>query len=134
MKTGVFTTVKSLTQPLEQQICTLAAGFTPGLLEGEIEGVLLSGSCARGEATHRSDIDLLVVLKSGPLNYSRVQRLRDALEEAIPAETLSAPLQVNFQFVLASVFETQEPAMAQALVEARILVDPRGSLGRKRAA
>ena len=125
-----WTTVPSLQQLLDRQIKLLAERFNGGLLVDEIKGVLLTGSCSRGSATYRSDVDLLVILQAGPLKFSRVSALRDAIETAIPIETLSSPLRVEFHFVLGSVFETSEPAMREALAAAETLVDLDGNLRR----
>ncbi len=88
----------------------------------EAEGVLLTGSCSRGEATYRSDIDLLVVLKAGPLNYERVQKLRDCADRAFESDQASLVLKLEIHFVLPSVFETQEPAMIEAIRLSQVLV------------
>ena len=49
----------------------------------QVESILLIGSCSRGQATYRSDIDLLVILKEGPLTYTRVRQLRDIFESEL---------------------------------------------------
>lgn len=82
---------------------------------GEIDAVLLIGSCSIGEATFRSDIDLLVVLRNGPLHYGRVKEIRDRIEEAVLSEFLLKPLPIQLTVVLRSVFDTTEPAMLKAL-------------------
>jgi predicted nucleotidyltransferase len=124
-----FTKVPSLGPLLDRQISELKR-FLPHLKE--VKGILLSGSCARGEATYRSDIDLLIILENGPLNYSRVQQIRDNIEQGLIAQSkadlLDAPLPVQITVVLDSVFSTSEPAMRDALKSALILVNPEGTL------
>jgi len=119
-----FTQVPSLIAPLQSQIEALRAGIPTGLVKNEILGVLLIGSASRGEATYRSDVDLLFVLKEAPLNYQRTVSLKRQIEPSLRQE----PLPVQLQFVLPSVFETTERAMREALARAIILIDPTGVL------
>ena len=83
-------------------------------------------------ATYRSDIDLLVILKEGKLDYGRVKQIRDEIERhfsSVGAENvLRSPLPVECTVVLRSVFRTIEPAMKEALNFAVILSDFTGEL------
>ena len=122
-----WTHVPSLSDPLDEQIRGIERGFPPDVLE-QAEGVLLTGSASRGEATYRSDLDLLVVLRQPPLSYERVVALRRRIEEAMPEGALERPLAADIHFILPSAFATEEKAMSAALNNAVILLDPMGRL------
>lgn len=130
---GMWSRVPSLRGPLKAQIDALGREVTPILQDSTTDalGVLLTGSCSRGEATYRSDVDLLVVLATAPLNYSRVRTLRDRFEARLSRAAQESPLACEIHFVLSSVFETREPAMRGALKEAKVLSDPTGELARR---
>ncbi len=114
-----FSNVPSLQGPLEEEIKKLAT-FLKEEFDAIAFGSLLIGSCSRGDANYRSDVDILVVLKEGPLKYERVVKLRGAFDSRA---TLGEPLGYQLNFVLSDVFETEEPAMREALRKAVILVD-----------
>ena len=98
-------------------------------MKADILSVLLLGSCSRGTATYRSDIDILVVIDGEILNYGVVIANRDWIEAEFEKKaqlsTLTQPLEVQFTIVLKSVFNTSEPAMRDALSHAIVLADPR---------
>jgi predicted nucleotidyltransferase len=110
-----LTSVPSLAGKLEAQLRSLREALAAASIAGEFQEVLVIGSVSRGEATYRSDIDLLFILREGPLNYSRVQDLRDRLEHQVLEKVSERALPVQAQFVLPSVRETREPAMRSAL-------------------
>lgn len=80
-----------------------APGLDPGLLEavarewsGELVGIALFGSAARGDATERSDVDLLVVLERG----TRIERsLYDRWDRVLRSRGSRADERVSPQFV-----------------------------------
>lgn len=115
-----FTKVPSLKSALSGQIEAIEEELPAIAHKLLVSEVLLIGSCASGTATYRSDIDLLFVLKSGSLNYSRVKKLRDILEQSL-GKSAEHPLRCQANFVLHSVYDTQEPAMKRALQEATLL-------------
>ncbi len=124
-----YTTVPSLVIPLNEQIKRLKKRALDFIQKGSylLRGVLLIGSCSRGTATYRSDIDLLFVLSaSSELTYGFVKKIRDDFEEG--EET---PLPVQVTVVRETVFDTDEPAMKQALRESEVLADLSGELDRK---
>lgn len=127
----MYTQVPSLKRGLSQQIEELRTRLELFCPQHDLAGIVLIGSCSRQHATYRSDIDLLGILNSGPLHFSRVQQLRDALEKLIDRELLSQPLPVEIHFVLSDVFHTQEPEMRKALKDGIILVDYSGALKQK---
>ncbi|MCM2322689.1 MAG: nucleotidyltransferase domain-containing protein [Oligoflexia bacterium] len=124
-----FTQVPSLIAPLDEQLRGIRA-ILKSIKDPEISGALLTGSCSTGKATYRSDIDILVLLAEGPLNYARTRSVRDRLEatfkDAGRLELLEKPLEVQFTVVLESVFATREPAMRAALRSAHLLSDAAG--------
>jgi predicted nucleotidyltransferase len=79
------------------------AGVEPGLLDaverswaGELVGVALFGSAARGDATAASDVDLLVVLEPG----TRIERsLYDRWDEIVTSGGRRDDRRVSPQFV-----------------------------------
>ncbi len=83
MALRTYSRVESLQPLLADQVLNIAERLKVAPLMQEILGVLLTGSCARGEATYRSDIDFLVILRDPPLNYSRVTKLRAALIQSL---------------------------------------------------
>lgn len=95
----VPTKVPSLREPLEAQIRALTSSFpnAPGIMR-----LYLFGSCARGEATYRSDVDLLAVQMEAP-TFARVAAIRDFVEAAFAksgmASVLSSPLPVQIQAI-----------------------------------
>lgn len=105
---------------MHRQLLELRARLGRASIAREFRQVLVIGSVSRGEATYRSDVDLLVILRQGPLNYARVQDLRRRLEEEVISG--SEGLEVQAQFVLPGVHQTTEPAMRQALREAWPLI------------
>ncbi len=121
-----FSSVASLEPKLRKQIENIATRLPKLLPENEVWGCLLIGSCSRGAATFRSDIDLLFILKSPPLDYERVSKLRDGLEKQWDQD----PLPIQCTFVLENVFSTSEPAMQQALKSAWVLWDVEGRIQR----
>lgn len=123
-----YTQVPSLVSILEGEIESIRQTLLHIFTDSEIMGCLLIGSCSRGEATYRSDIDLLIVLCEGPLTYSRVRDLRDRFDEKWAASQGTSPLHCELHFVLRSVFETKEPAMRKALLTAISLIDKMGAL------
>ena len=66
----------SLLPKLEYQVSKLKDEL-PALLKtlGGV-GAVMVGSCSRGEATYRSDLDLLVVMGAGSIKYTSVQKWR----------------------------------------------------------
>lgn len=128
-----FTSVPSLIEPLRTQIRGLVSGLR-SYSDPRVSGIVLTGSCSRGEATYRSDVDLLVILGLGPgaLNYSVTREIRDSIESHFKRldadELLRQPLPVEVTVVLESVFETQEPAMLDALNKCLLIQDYSGKL------
>jgi predicted nucleotidyltransferase len=120
-----YSQVSSLQAPLKSQIDSIKASFP---INANILSTLLLGSCSRGTATYRSDIDILVVIDGEILNYGVVTSTRDWIESEFEKKaqlsTLTQPLEVQFTIVLKSVFNTSEPAMRDALSHAIALVDP----------
>lgn len=125
-----YTAVASLTPLLETQVSSLIKVLPVVFSPNESMGALLIGSCSRGQATYRSDLDILVILQTGSLTYSRVQSLRDQFEQCW-SKSNAGPLPCQINFVLPTVFETSEPAMQNALRDAVILHDSGGTLDRK---
>lgn len=123
-----WTQVPTLQPKLNKQIKDLIRKFPKSFFKKDILGVLLMGSCARGQATYRSDIDCLIVLKYAPLTFARIKELREALEKHFRPSLLHRPLQCEFHFVLPGVFKTKEPAMRQGLMQSINLLDPEGAL------
>jgi predicted nucleotidyltransferase len=113
--------IPSLNPRIESALATFIAAFPTSLRSQAVE-VLLIGSASRGEATYRSDLDVLVVLRAGPLTFSRVQELRDLLDRETLGNLQDSPLEFQVQFALASVFHSEEPAMREALKHARVLI------------
>lgn len=111
------TSIPSLLEPLRKEIFLLCDLFINNT-HPEITAVLLFGSCARGSATYRSDVDLLVILCGSQLTYSKVQEIRDWCEKNIEAKLTQKPLPLQITVVLECVFRTTEPGMKQALQEA----------------
>src|ERR1700733_10849189 len=111
----LYSRVPSLIPLLHRQIQGLKDHF-PDMRD--ILGVMLTGSCSSGQATYRSDVDLLVILRDGPLNFGRVREIRDTIEMGYRkqnrAEFLNDPLPIQITVVLKSVFSTSEPAMKEA--------------------
>ena len=107
-----FSQVPSLGLPLAKQIEGIVHLFQDHADRLDAEALLLIGSCSTGQATYRSDVDLLVILRDPPLTYDRVQKLRDLFDTLGMPEL---PLPVQIQFILPTAFETKEPAMATAL-------------------
>ncbi len=126
-----FTSIPSLKDPLQQQIQNLQAGLAR-FQDENVAGILLIGSCSRGEATYRSDIDLLLILNEAQLKYDRVQEIRNSVELHFQRmgcqELLETPLPVQLTVVLKSVFTTQEPAMIEALQRAIVLWERDGTI------
>src|SRR5687767_2496749 len=56
------------------------ATIRPMLQEGHHDSVLLFGSAARGDATHTSDLDVLIVRLTPHSERERVERCRNASE------------------------------------------------------
>lgn len=83
--------------------------------------LLLIGSCARGTATYRSDIDLLIVARDCHLDYGRVVEWRNRIEGVLETNAVETVLPCQFTFVLSSVRTTSEPAMRQALAKSIVL-------------
>lgn len=131
---SAYTKVSSLKAPLKEQLDQLAEMLTSFSKENnQIEGVLLTGSCSRGEATYRSDVDLLFVVRDSSLiKFSEVQKNRDKLENFLnrmgKSTLLNKPLELQSIFVSLDVFETEEPAMSEALSKAIIFVDVSGEI------
>lgn len=125
------TQVKSLIQPLQEQMAHLKR-LLGNYRQEHFLGAILFGSCCRGEATYRSDIDILLVFEAMDLNLAVVQKTRDLVEAFFIAHnaesTLQKPLPVEFQVVLFSVFSTQEPEMLKNLKQGIILSDKQGLL------
>lgn len=113
--------VPSLNPKLEKVLEDLRKKFPANLLP-LLDSVLLIGSASRGAATYRSDLDLLVVLREGPLQFERVRSLRDQFEREW-LQHIQSPLPFQVNFVLPSVRSTQEPAMRDALTKAIMLID-----------
>jgi predicted nucleotidyltransferase len=120
-----YTKIFSLNLPLSKQVDGLQRYFP---LAGEIGAVLLVGSCSRGEATYRSDVDILVLLNTDKLTYGKVRDVRDRIEQGFASQgqeaLLTQPLPVQFTVVLASAITTSEPGMKLALLDKVILADP----------
>lgn len=123
----LYTAVASLERPLKKEIELIGFELERHLSQLNALGVLLTGSCSEGKATYRSDIDLLVLVKEGPLTYGQVCKLREQVERVLGPKK-QMPLPVEVHFVLPSVFETKEPAMKKALAAAQKLCDPSGAL------
>lgn len=94
-----FTRVPSLRDPLKRQIESIAAQF-PAI--SGVSALYLFGSCARDEATYRSDVDLLTIHDREP-NIALVAEVRNLVEEAFlergQFEALEKPLPVQIQIV-----------------------------------
>ena len=97
-----YTKVPSLQPKLEAQISEIRTRLAGADLRAELDEVLLVGSCSRGEATYRSYVDLLVILRNGPLNYRRVCRLRDRFDHEVLVNSQRHCLPVEVQFVLSA--------------------------------
>lgn len=122
MSRTVPTQVPSLVGPLSEQLSAIC-GHVPGFsVEVEAERVLLTGSCARGEATWRSDVDLLVVLRLGPLTYSRVRSVRDAFDARVGALS-DRPLPVQVSVMLAETLADPDPGTKLALRDAIAMIE-----------
>ena len=125
----IYSQVPSLQEPLSLQIVGIAKQFP---ISSKIRGVALIGSCSIGQATYRSDVDLLVIVGAQQLTYSDVVKMRDEVENHFEskgfAELCSNPLPIQVTVVLESVFLTEEPAMRDALKTAIPLFDPNGQL------
>ncbi|MGE0525800.1 MAG: nucleotidyltransferase domain-containing protein [Bdellovibrionales bacterium] len=116
-----FTQVPSLQVPLSRQVRGLSSDLDQIRPVG-ILGVLLIGSCARGTATYRSDVDLLVILDQRAFKAHDVRAVQELLENQLQAH--NDPLPLQFVVVGKSVFQTQEPAMMGNLRDSLILYDP----------
>lgn len=129
---NAFTQIPSLIQPLKNQVLELQRHWPKN---EEILGVLLIGSCSKGEATYRSDVDLLIISKIPKLTYEYVKTLRTSLEkdfiESGHSDLLQKPLEVQMTIVQESVFLTIEPAMQDALRHAIILRDETHTIASK---
>lgn len=121
----------SLKNTLKAQIVELQSVFSR-FSDPHLLGVLLFGSCARGEATYRSDVDILLVFETSHLTYGFVQSARDNVEKHFRNSgkelALSKPLPVQTTVVASSVFATNEPGMTQALTESLLLFDRKGTM------
>lgn len=134
MSSRTYSTVPSLQPKLAEQIETLHGAFAKTFPQSVL-GCYLIGSCARGEATYRSDIDLLAVINKPTPQFSDVQEIRDHFEQSLAKlgfDSLARePLPVQISIVGTTVFATQDPAMLQNLLEGIILFDPNGSLAHR---
>lgn len=132
-----YTKIPSLQGLLHIQIESLKTGLTQ-YAQKQFVGALLFGSCCRGEATYRSDIDILLVFEQISLNFSFVQQTRDAIEKHFTdrglGNLLRQPLRVEFQVVRDSVFQTSDPVMKSNLEMGIILVDKTGFIKKSREA
>lgn len=135
LTTSSYTQVKSLMQPLHQQVTRLSQ-IIDHYQQKHFLGAILFGSCCRGEATYRSDIDILLIFETMDLNLTVVQKTRDRLEAFFQSQNAEAvlqkPLPVEFQIVLLSVFSTQEPEMLKNLKQGLILSDKQGLLKKEK--
>ena len=123
MSPRTFTQVPSLSEPLRLSIEQLPKIVADAFSSREILGVLLIGSCSTGQASYLSDIDLLIVLREGPLKYGRVCAFREQWDRVLLKKgSLSLPVHTNY--ILPEAFQTHEPAMRKALRNAMIILDP----------
>lgn len=123
----MYTKVPSLKEKLEQQISALRTRLGEVLTrDAQYFGFLLTGSCARSDATYRSDIDVLVILDEGELKAERVARLRENLESSMQPGVL----EVQFTFILKTSLNTSEPGLKQALHESALLAERNGLLSK----
>jgi predicted nucleotidyltransferase len=129
-----YTKVKSLVRPLLEQITKIQYVLSQ-YKQSHFVGALLFGSCSRGQATYRSDIDIMLIFAQDDLNFSFVQKTRDQAEWFFAAhkmsEALCEPLQVEFQVVRNTIFNSKEPATIENLHHGKILVDPSEQLKRQ---
>ncbi|MGZ3769124.1 MAG: nucleotidyltransferase domain-containing protein [Bdellovibrio sp.] len=121
-----YTSIPSLATPLDQQISGLKSVIQL-YDQNFFKGAVLFGSCCRGEATYRSDIDIMLIFDQKNLDYTFVQKTRDSIEEFFlkhnAQQLLNSPLPVEFQVVRSSVFSTTENEMKTNLRCGIILVD-----------
>jgi predicted nucleotidyltransferase len=126
-----YTQVPSLIQPLELQIEGLKKILKNFKLHHLI-GIALFGSCSKGKATYRSDIDLIFIFDQQDLNFSFVKNTRDEVENYFKSlqkeNLLEKPLPVEIQVVRDSVFLTTETEMINNLKHCLILLDLNGKL------
>lgn len=116
----------TLKAPLTQQIGAIQKAIPEIAKQIDVSAVLLTGSCSRGEATFRSDIDLLFVLNKAAPTYSSIKQWRDLIESKVSG----IPLPIQAHFVSRLVEKTVEPAIRMAISDAQILFDPHG-IGKK---
>ena len=110
-----YSQVNSLKQPLEQQIKGLITYFTSAL-QKDINYVLLFGSCAKGTATYRSDIDILVILDTRKLTFKDVQTRRKQLEQENES-LFFEPLPVQLSFIKLEALYSNNQITREALRE-----------------
>lgn len=130
-----FTAISSLLTPLREQI----AGIKNILSKFDQDffvGAILFGSCSRGEATYRSDIDIMLIFDQSNLDFKFVQTTRDLVEGHFLAHNssklLSTPLPVEFQVVRVSAFSSTEEEMKKNLHTGIVLVDKNNILRKNR--
>ena len=125
-KDCIYTRVKTLNLPLIEQIERLKH-LLLGYQQQGFLGAILFGSCSKGRATYRSDIDILLVFDQEDLNFSMTHKTRNGVEEYFKSQkaegVLLSPLPVEFQVVRRSVFLTKEPEMLKNLKQGILLVD-----------
>lgn len=119
--TPPYTKVPSLILPLQNQIEALRAYFAASAPALGLERVILFGSCARGEATYRSDVDLMLVLAEGPLTFARSSALKERVESETESSGIRSALPLQLTCVLSSIDASQDPGTRDALQFSSIL-------------
>ena len=129
-----YTKVQTLQPVLATQINELKKALSLYQQEGFL-GAILFGSCALGNATYRSDIDIFLIFAIEKLDFSFVSSIRENVdgffEKINKREMLEQPLPVEFQVVRETVFLTSESEIKKNLKSGIILVDNSGRLGRQ---
>lgn len=121
-----FTAIPSLLVPLREQI-TGIKNILNTFHQDLFVGAILFGSCSRGNATYRSDIDIMLIFEQNNLDFKFVQTTRDSVENHFfkhgSSTLLKTPLPVEFQVVRTSVFSSTEEEMKKNLRTGIILTD-----------
>jgi predicted nucleotidyltransferase len=133
----LYSSVPTLQPKIEIQMRQIQSALLT-LSVVNLVGIILYGSVARGHATYRSDVDLLVIIRQDTLTYSDVQLVRDLIEAHFNqlglSEILEAPLPVQLTVVRDSVFNSTEPDLQEALLSGIIFLDNMGVLQKNRSA
>lgn len=112
--------------PLREQISGIKAILNT-FDQDSFVGAILFGSCSRGTATYRSDVDIMLIFEQNDLDFKFVQNTRDSVEHHFfkhgSSILLTTPLSVEFQVVRASVFSSTEEEMKKNLRTGIILTD-----------